>query len=238
MIEPYITLISSLPPHIPQLFASRRPPISRIKLDERLQMLSSQHVQDLEVIENLVHWDRMAISMTDLEMIQRGEATMRHLKSSFIKDIIIWRLANRTIIVALRRRLRGLDVSTPKERWGFGRWVSHIEKNWHEPTFRLEKIIPWLPEAYQLLQEKNHLGLERLLLSLAWDYYGRVAAGHYFDFEAVVIYVLRWDVIDRWSRYNNKLATHRLERMLKSGLGDYNAIFSQYQGQRYSENGS
>ncbi len=226
MIDPYVTLISSFPPHTPQLFATRQTPISRIKLDERLQMLTPEHAQDLALIENLVHWDRIAISTTDEEMVRRAEETMRSLKNQFIKDIIIWRLEQRTAVAALRRKNLALDVPKAGVRWGYGQWVGHIVRHWQEPTFALEKILPWLYEAKQFLEEKNHLGLERLLLSLVWEYYGRVAADHYFDFEAVVVYVLRWDVIDRWSRYNSKLATHRLERMLESGLEDFNAVFA------------
>jgi len=226
MIDPYVTLISSLPPHMPQLFATRQTPISRIKLNERLLMLTPEHTRDLVLIENLVHWDRIAISTTDEVMVRRAEKTMSSLQNQFIKNIIIWRLEERTAIAALRRKYLGLDAPKPGMRWGYGRWVGHIERHWHEPTFALEKILPWLTEAWQLLNEKNHLGLERLLLSLVWEYYGSVVSGHYFDFEAVAVYVLRWDVIDRWSRYNNNLATQRLERMIDAGLGDFNAIFA------------
>ncbi len=226
MIDPYVTLISSLPPHTPQLFAARQTPISRLKLDERLQMLTLDHAQDLMLIENLVHWDRITISTMDEEMISRAEQTMRSLKNQFIKDIILWRLEERTAVAALRRKKLGFEAPKSGARWGYGQWLGHIKLHWHEPTFALEKILPWLQQAKQLLDEKNHIGLERLLLGLVWDYYGRVVAGHYFDFEAVVVYVLRWDVIDRWSRYNKQLASHRLERMLESGLGDYNDIFA------------
>jgi len=220
MIDQYVTLISSLPPHMPNLFKAKQTPISRIQLDQRLQMLQPQHANDLALIENLVHWDRLAISTTDTEMLMREEETLKHLENAFIKQIIVWRLEERTAIAALRRKHAGFDVPESSEPWGFGRWVRHIERHWDEPAFGLAKIIPWLADAERQVQNKNYLALERLLLSLVWNYYGRVAEGHYFDFEAVVIYVLRWDVIDRWSRYNSDAARQRLIGLVESGQGE------------------
>ncbi|MEP3302188.1 MAG: hypothetical protein ABJO05_09480, partial [Roseibium sp.] len=39
-------------------------------------------------------------------------------------------------------------------------------------------------------------------------------AWHEFDFEAVVIYVLRWIIVDRWSRYSTDAARGRLETLV------------------------
>ncbi len=226
MGDQYITLIASLPPHMPKLFATRQTPISRLKLDERLQMLEPQHIHELALIENLVHWNRMAIDTSDLEMIKRGRAVEQQLQNAFIKEIVQWRLEERTIIAALRRRHLGITTPPSVTRWGYGRWLRYIEAHWMEPDFALNHIFPWLAEAAQLLQENNHLGLERLLLSLVWDHYGRVVGDHYFDFEAVVVYVLRWDVIDRWSRYNRQRAEQRFSNMLDTALGKYASLFA------------
>ncbi len=226
MGEQYLTLIASLPPHMPKLFKTRQTPISRLKLDERLQMLEPEHRQELALIENLVHWNRMAIDTSDLEMIKRGRAVEQQLQNAFIKEIVQWRLEERTIVAALRRRRLGINVPPPVTHWGYGRWLRYIEAHWMEPAFALEHIFPWIPEAAQLLQDNNYLALERLLLSLVWDHYGRVVGDHYFDFEAVVVYVLRWDVIDRWSRYNKQRAEQRFNDMLDSALGGYASLFA------------
>ena len=226
MSDQYITLIASLPPHLPNLFATKQTPISRIKLVERLLMLESEDANDLAVIENLVHWDRMAIDTSDAEMIKRGLRVEEQLENIFIKEIIRWRLEQRTFIAALRRRHLGESAPSASTKWGYGRWLQIIETHWHEPAFGLEQQFTWLPEADRLLQEENYLGLERLLLGLVWDHYGRVVGDHYFDFEAVVVYVLRWDVIDRWSRYNSSKAKQRFDDMAASALGDYARVFA------------
>ncbi len=226
MNDKYLTLIVSLPPHLPNLFATKQTLISRFKLDERLQMLEPADADDLAVIENLVHWDRMAIDTNDDEMFKRGVLANQQLKNVFIKEITRWRLEQRTFVAALRRRHLGQSAPSEGEKWGLGRWLKYIETHWHEPAFGLEHQYLWLSEADRLLQEENYLGLERLLLSQVWDYYGRVAGDHYFDFEAVVIYVLRWDVIDRWSRYNRLNAEKRFKEMAASALGEYAAMFA------------
>lgn len=226
MSDQYITLIASLPPHLPNLFATRQTPISRIKLDERLLMLESADANDLSVIVDLVHWDRMAIDTSDAEIIKRGLHADEQLENAFIKGIIRWRLEARTFIAALRRRHLGESAPFASTKWGCGRWLKKIETHWNEPAFGLEQQFTWLPEADRLLQEENYLGLERLLLGLVWDYYGRVVGDHYFDFEAVVVYVLRWDVIDRWSRYNTSKAKQRFNDMAASALGDYARMFA------------
>jgi uncharacterized protein DUF2764 len=226
MQDKYITLISSLPPHTPGLFATKQPPISRLKLDERLQMLEPEDTNDLALIENLVHWDRIPIETTDAEMIRRGERARDQLSNEFIKDIIRWRLELRTAVAALRLRQIQKRLPTYAKKWEYGRWIPFIEKHWHESAFALGKIFTWLPDAERFLQEKNYLALERLLLAQSWEHYSRVAEDHYFDFEAVVIYVLRWDVIDRWSRYNVEKARKRFVEMTDTALGDYTKMFA------------
>lgn len=221
----YLTLIASLPPHVPQLFKNLQTPISRLKLDERLNMLEPEDALDLNLIEKLMHWDHMAMDTTDADMIKRGEQVMTQLSNEFIKQEVCWRLELRTLIAALRRRQLQHPAPTPGTRWGYGRWLHRIENHWHEPAFRLERHYPWLPEANRLLQERDHFGLERLILELNWEYYGRMADDHYFDFEAVVLYVLRWDIIDRWSRYDSKKAKMRFDAMLDSALGKYRTMY-------------
>ena len=222
----YVTLMASLPPHLPNLFATKQTPLSRINLDERLLMLNPEDTIDLAVIENLVHWDRMAIDTTDEEMLKRGIQAENQLKNEFIKEIIRWRLESRTFMAALRRRHLGKSTLYASSKWGYGRWMKQIEMHWKEPAFGLDLQHPWLIDANRFLQEDNFLGLERLLLGRVWDHYGRVAGDHYFDFEAVVVYVLRWDVIDRWSRYNTTRAEKRFNEMAASSLGEYANIFA------------
>ncbi|RLA21537.1 MAG: hypothetical protein DRQ61_01005 [Gammaproteobacteria bacterium] len=226
MSDKYITLTASFPPHLPNLFATKQTPISQIKLDERLQMLESKDANDLAAIIKLFHWDQMQIDTSDAEMIKRWIQVKAQIKNEFIKEIVLWRLEERTFIAALRQRHLGKNAPVTNEQWGYGRWLQHIRSHWNEPAFGLGQQLPWLIDAERLLKEENYLGLERLLLGRVWDYYGRVVGMHYFDFEAVVVYVLRWDVIDRWSHYNIGKSEKRFNDMAESALGEYAKMFS------------
>jgi hypothetical protein len=42
--------------------------------------------------------------------------------------------------------------------------------------------------------------------------------GHYLDFEAVVIYVLRWDMIARWTTYDGEEAARRFDELVEQAM--------------------
>ena len=96
---------------------------------------------------------------------------------------------------------------------------------WSEPGFRLEGVYPWVLEADRLLNDRDTVGLERLLLGLVWNKLGRAGEGHYFDFTAVVIYVLRWNIIARWTRNEGSKAVKRFHVLVDFGLGDHAELF-------------
>jgi hypothetical protein len=45
-----------------------------------------------------------------------------------------------------------------------------------------------------------------------------LADGHHFDFEAVLLYTQRWDLIARWTSYNGEAAVARFDEMVEAGL--------------------
>jgi len=157
----------------------------------------------------------------DDEIIARARAALPALENEFARELIVWRLELRTVSAALRRRHRGQAAPSAHDSWGYGRWVGHIRRHWSEPQFRLERVYPWLPEARTLLEAGDTLGMERLLLSVNWEHLDRVAVGHEFDFEAVLIYSLRWDLVARWTGYDAGGAAARFEEMLEAGMQDF-----------------
>jgi hypothetical protein len=60
--------------------------------------------------------------------------------------------------------------------------------------------------------------LERLLLGAVWSHLERLSDGHYLDFEAVVIYVLRWDMIARWTTYDGDEAVRRFDELVEQAM--------------------
>jgi hypothetical protein len=216
----YTMLISSLPYH-ESLFGAKRAPLSRIRLRQRQHLLDEADLACLRIVADLLEWSHHGMERRDEEIIARAKAVLPTLESAFARELIVWRLELRTVSAALRRRHRGQPAPPSHEIWGYGRWLGHIRRHWSEPHFRLERVYPWLPEARTLLEAGDTLGMERLLLSINWEHLERVAVGHDFDFEAVLIYSLRWDLVARWTGYSGDEAAIRFEEMLEAGMKDF-----------------
>jgi hypothetical protein len=88
-------------------------------------------------------------------------------------------------------------------------------------------MFPWVLEANRLLNANDSLGLERLQFEVNWKMLEQLEAGHYFDFEAVVIYLMRWSLVDRWTRYDGGAAVKRFRTLVDSGIEKFTDVFAQ-----------
>ncbi|HWP00066.1 MAG TPA: DUF2764 domain-containing protein [Methylococcus sp.] len=213
----YIQLLGSLPAHPRHLFASKQEVISRLQLDRRLRLLEPEDGKRLRAIEGVVYWERLSPEVGDRELVARGKSLLACLDNPFLEELVLWRLEVRTAIACLRRRQLNMNPPSGSD-WGHGRWLQRMRAHWSDPALGLERVFPWLPEAAALLQGGEFVALEKLLLEQCWNHYRIIEAGHYFDFEAVVLYVLRWDVIARWTRYDGATARERFRNLAKQGL--------------------
>ncbi|MGD8616995.1 MAG: DUF2764 family protein [Gammaproteobacteria bacterium] len=212
-------LISSLP-YRGSLFDARRAPLSRIRLRQRQRLLDEADRACLRVLANLLEWSRQGIERTDEAIIAQAKAELPKLDNEFAHDLAVWRLELRTVVAALRRRHGGQAAPSRQDAWGYGRWLAHIRRHWDEPQFGLERVYPWLADARTMLEAGDALGLERLLLNAVWEHLDRVSDSHHFDFEAVLIYSMRWDLIARWTVCHGDEAAARFEEMVQEGLDD------------------
>ena len=220
----YYMLMASLPP-LPALFTSDQTPISRLRLDRHLEMLESNDRTELTDIEELMRWDLLPLEMPDRDILERANDFLPRMRSRTLRDVATWRLELRTLVAALRRRAMGRPPPSPDELWGYGRWVRHVERNWSVADFGLGGVLPWLPEFGRLIEESDTLGFERALLGVSWTYMSRAGHGHYFSFEAVALYVLRWYVIARWTGYDGSRAGERFNRLVEEGIGEHTVLF-------------
>ncbi len=209
----YTLLVSSLPQHKRDLFDSEHTPVSEIQLNKRLQWLDEEDARDLALINEVLYWSTMAQSSDD-DFVQHASRYLPQVSNEFFRRMIMWRLEMRTLIAALRHRQQGVVPTGEDEVKGFGRWPLMITRNWQQVDFGLGRHFPWLEEAARLIDEEQAQALEKLLLNLVWQQYERQGFGHYFDFEAVVIYVLRWDVINRWRQCEAQAALERFNRIV------------------------
>jgi hypothetical protein len=213
----YAMLISSLPYH-GVLFGARQTPISRIRLQQRLDLLEPADAECLRSIGTLLDWFYQGRERSDEDIVARAREVIPTLHNDFVRDLVIWRLELRTLVAALRRRLRGQGAPLTHAHWGYGRWLVQLRRYWSEPHFRLETVFPWLPEARTLLESGDTLGMERLLTRIGWEHLERLSDGHHFDFEAVLIYTQRWSLIARWTSHNGKEALERFDNLVEAGL--------------------
>lgn len=216
----YFTLMASLPA-LPPLFSERRPPCSRYRLEERLRMLESEDARDLEQLGRLMMWASLPLDISDRDVVAMAKTVTREIESSLLREVAEWRIELRTVVAAIRRRAAGEPAPAKDEVWGFGRWTRILEKNWQKTDFGLSDALPWIVEFNERIEKMDSLGFEKSLLQLVWTYLSRKAEGHYFDFEAVALYVQRWDVIHRWSMYDATDAAKRFDELMRASWGGY-----------------
>jgi len=216
----YTMLVSSLP-HLGSLFAARYSVLSRIKLERRLKVLSPEDAETLAMIESVSYWHHLYGIDDDAGFVKKVRGVLANISNPLLGEIVRHRVEMRTLVAALRRRHLGFGTPEEHQKWGCGRWVKVIERNWSEPGFGLHNAYPWVLEANRLLNENNTMALERLLLKELWNELGRRSQGHHFDFEAVVIYVLRWDVMERWTHYEAAEAQRRFARLVEATIGEH-----------------
>jgi Protein of unknown function (DUF2764) len=215
----YHTLIASLPP-LPPRFDVKRDPISAPRLEQRLGMLEEDDAAVIDQWRSFVVWDRQPVDRTDEEFIAEHDALMHSISNTTLREMIQLRIDMRTIVCAVRLRRAGM--SPPK---GVGRWVEHIRRNYNEPEFKLAGQYSWIGEFDELLAAGDAMGAERLLFSTNYTQWSRMAERYSFSFEAILLYLARWEIIDRWTSRSAEAGQIRFKSILTETLGDYVQLF-------------
>jgi len=199
--QSYITLLASLPP-LPRFDQTERLPITRERLHQRLSMLTPDDAQLFEHTADFLTWQGQSATRTDQEMIASFKKMEAYLVQPELRSIFDFPIDQLTIMAALRRRFLGLQAPAAGEPWGVGRYVSHIEHNWKDPDFNLSAVYHWIPQARTHLEAGETLALERLLKNTLWDHVDRSVQPYAFDLSAVLVYIIKWDILDLWLSYN------------------------------------
>jgi hypothetical protein len=218
----YHMLISSLPA-LPPRFDVERLPISFERLQGRLRMLEPEDAKEIERMLAVLRWANQFEEPSDAAVVQRYDALMRDITNPLVRDILAYGMDVRMIAVALRSRRRDLALPTA----GIGQWFEHIRYHFNQPDFRLGQVFPWIPEAERLLAQGDLLTLYRqYVLGATWTYLKTRAEDYYFSFEAVVLYIARWDIIRRWQQLQAERGREIFETLVTEALGEYATIYS------------
>ena len=218
----YYTLICSLPA-LPPRFDVERLPISLERLQGRLRMLEPEDAKEFERMLAVLRWGNQFEEASDVAVVQRCHALMQDISHPVVREILAQGMDVRMIEVALRSRRRGLAL--PKV--GIGQWFEHIRRNFNQPDFKLGRVFPWIPEAERLLAQGDLLNLYRsYALGKTWTYLKKRAEDYYFSFEAVVLYVARWEMIRQWQELQAERGRVIFETAVTEALGEYANIYS------------
>jgi hypothetical protein len=213
----YTLLLASLPHHPRRLFPDKWPPLSQSQLDRRLLLLDASDAAELQRIETVVHGFRFG-DENEETILSAYLETAGRISDAEMRQLALWHLELRTLLSALRLRRAGAGAPKMKPFQGFGAPQDAIEKNWHKNDFGLGYRFPWLADAQAFVADDKPYELEKFLLELIWRHYDEVGSRHYFDFAAVAVYVLRWDLKRRWLSYQTDKAVERFDKLVEAGL--------------------
>lgn len=214
----YTMLMTSLP-YLGAPLTSRRPAISHIKLKRRLRVLTPGDAATLALIESVCNWEKLSAVKDDAAFAVRARRALAQLGDPLLNAIVLHRVELRSLVAAMRRRRRGLGAPAEHEKWGAGRWRATMSRNWDDPAFGLASVFPWAGEANRLMTGNETFALERLLSEVVWKELGRLSQGHHFDFVAVAAYVLRWEILERWTHYQAEHAQRRFGEIVDAEIG-------------------
>ena len=84
---------------------------------------------------------------------------------------------------------------------------------------------PWIPDVDAKLKSDAPLDLERTILDIAWQYRVRLADEYQFTFEAVMLYVTRWEIVYRWTQRDAVAGREKFEHLVAESMGEYANMF-------------
>jgi len=209
--------MASLPALGPML-AARQVPINPARLERRLGLLEPHDRATVEEVANLLSWSRFPLISDDAVFVRKAIQVVPTLSGPTLAELVRDRLELRTVVAALRRRSAREEPPSSDLVWGFGRFTSRIRDNWREPALGVQSAFPWVTAARDALEKQDAVALERIVLEAAWNKASRLAVRHDFDVEAVALYLVRWHLLERWTRYDAEAAAARFTVLVESAL--------------------
>ena len=216
----YYTLIGSLPA-LPRHFEDAdKVPISRLALSERMKMLDDDAAGTLKQMGDFLIWDRQPFDRTDEDVCRHYDDFMRNVEDPFARRWIDDVMTLRTIVSALRRRRLGMDAPP-----GVGWSAEHIARHWNHPDFRLAMKLPWITDIDAQLCGDLPFELERTLLDIKWRHAKGLADQYRFTFEAVALYLIRWEIVFLWTARDAAAGQEKFGRLVSEAMGPYANMF-------------
>ncbi|WP_182864717.1 DUF2764 family protein [Rhodopirellula sp. JC639] len=194
----YYDLITSLP-YLQHFERADRLPITPLRLEQRLRRLRPKHADQLNRARQIVRWRPERLTgQSDRETIESFSQLLESELNEPLRDYVQFRLTQLTLLAALRRKHDGRGFPDDPNAFGNSRLAYTIRRNWELPFFGLKYCYPWLPPATEKLSAGDAIGLERLMMDLHWQWLTRRSELSMFEIDAVVAFVLKWDMLRAW----------------------------------------
>jgi len=197
----YHMLISSLPP-LPTRFDGARLPISHERLQDRLRMLEPEDADEMRRMLAVLRWSRQFEESDDAAVVRHYDALMRDITIPLVREVLTVVLDVRMITTALRRR------------------------RFNQPDFGLTHVYPRLSQLAPLFERGDVLALYEGLTAGLWRYLKQRADEYLFSFEAVVLYVARWNMLAQWQQFDAERGRPIFDALVTEALGEYAHVYS------------
>jgi hypothetical protein len=195
--HPYYWLLASLPA-LPPPWRVTRLPLNAARLDLRLRAVPREDRVLVDALRDLLQVLRSACASDDAEILARADSLGAHRRPAGLAALIAALLEPRTLLSALRRQRMGEAAPPAASAWGPPALTARLARDWRHLDDRVGHIVPWLRSAREELAAPATLpALGRRLDALTWRALDVVGAGHRFDLTALLVYLCRWDLLER-----------------------------------------
>lgn len=193
------------------------------RLQARLRMLEPEDAQEISRMLSILRWSWQFAEASDTAVVRRYGELMQEITNPLVREVLAAGINVRMIMAALRRRRHGLGPPTVR----FGQWFEHIRRHFYQPDFGLGHVFPWLIPFDQLLEHGAVLTLYRRVLGETWAYVRKRTQDYdSFSFEAVVLYIARWDIIRHWQQLQAERGRAVFEALVTEAMGEYAELYS------------
>ncbi|MEW6218013.1 MAG: hypothetical protein AB1634_00580 [Thermodesulfobacteriota bacterium] len=209
-------LLASLPA-MPVDWRQEHLPVSEPRLEERLGLLPPASA---ELAITLGRLARDEAQGDDLAWLAALDDLTQRLAPGLGRQLALLIVDHRLLVAGVRRQNRGQEPPPAAGTWG--RWLA---MHWQEPGFGLGLRFPWLLELTALLQAGATGAAQELACQVLWQELDRLRPAHPFHLEAVLLYVVRWQVVAAWAGRDTAAGGERLAELVEATLGEYVHLF-------------
>lgn len=211
----YYTLMTSLP-RLPGNFKVSQAPISQLQLMKRAKLVPEYDKDIVKLLINLTWRDWFN---TENEVNTRKTITkLDELHNPFIKSLLTYYFDIRSILAALRLRRDNTDSTGQKQTVLLTHWQLRMTAHWSEPDFGLGVVYPWLKEVVAKQSSNEPQLIDEIIISQLWRHLQSIETLHYFDLEALIIYMLRWQIINYWCQFDGEKAFTDIDALANTQL--------------------